>query len=260
MTNANNNFHSSCFCPLRIRIYLVSSGSIALPDYWTQLAVVLTATALGILYWGFKPQIDRLFKEKGKFQKAKSETAPLRKEETQEASLLPENVQITKLSIDDSLLDEIYEQARRKAIDIYHDAQLSFFAIQVYPFTGPSVNIYLDFYSKWADKKCTLRARSDASWHVEHSPPDKHPKYDSGRQVFTTLPWKESPQWMEFLNRAYAKIGPFAPAIGTSYHLFAYPTQNKHWSLGFSDGFSGKEYSFEWDGKGLDENSIKQLS
>jgi len=239
--------------------YLAYSGRIALLDYWTGLAVALTGIALGILYWGFKPQIDRFFNEKRKIHEGKAETGLSRKDETQKSALLPDNAQITQLNIDESLLDQIYEQARHKATDIYHDAQLSRFSIQAFPFhkVGAKVTIYLNFYSKWADKICTFRY-SDVFPKVEHSPPDRRPKFDSDREVFTTLPWKESPQWMQFLNRAYAKIGPLASSLGTCYHLFANPPT--HWHLDFEDGFSGNEYAFEWNGRGLDESSVKQLS
>jgi hypothetical protein len=239
--------------------YLAYSAGIILPDYWTQLAVVLTAIALGILYWGFRPRINRLVKERGNPQESKAETVVVTEGEKQKSALLPDIAHIAKLSINESLLDAIYEQAQRKATSIYHDTQLSLFSIQVYPFMDKSVNIYLYFYSKWADKTCTFRY-SNRLPQVEHSPPDTRPKSDSGREVFTTLPWKESPQWAQFLERAYAKIGPFATALGTNYHLFSYPTRNTYWCLLFHDGFSGTEYDFEWNGKGLDENSIKQLS
>jgi hypothetical protein len=176
----------------------------------------------------------------------------------QKSALLPENANITKLNIDDNLLDAIYEQAHRKAIDIYHDAQLSRFTIQVFPFyeVGTRVNIYLTFHSKWADKTCRFMY-SDAFPQVKHMPPDKRPKFDSGREIFTALPWKKSPQWKQFLERVYAKIGPVTRANGTVYHLTAYPS---YWHLGFDDGFAGNEYSFKWNGRGLDQNSIEQLS
>lgn len=242
-------------------IYFAYSGNIALSDFWTQLAVALTIIALSILYWGFRPQIERFLRGKRKTQNDKAETVSLRKGKKQKSALLPESVNITELNIDASLLDSIYEQAHRKAIDIYHDAQLSGFCIQSYPFAkaGAKVIIYLTFYSKWADRLCVFR-RSDVSPQVEHAPPDKRPKFESEREVFTTLPWKKSPQWMQFLKRVYAKIGPFAPALGTNYHLYAHPSRKIYWHVDFDDNFSGNEYHFEWNGRGLDENSVKQLS
>ena len=66
-----------------IVIYLYSYGFIALLDYWTGLAVALTATALGILYWGFKPRISELFKEKEKLQTGKAKPKEVKKEQEQ---------------------------------------------------------------------------------------------------------------------------------------------------------------------------------
>jgi hypothetical protein len=197
--------------------------------------------------------------EKRKNKNDKVEIVPPRKIITRKNVLLPDGVNITKLSIDDSLLDSIHEQAHRKAVQIYHDAQLSQFTIQVFPFAeiGSRVNIYLDFYSKWADKRCMFRYDKVTS-QVEHCPPDKSPKYDSDREVFTSLPWKESPHWRQILNRVYAKIGPFAPASMTVYYLRTW-TPRPQWRLSFEDNFSGNEYAFTWDGKGLDKNSVRQL-
>lgn len=199
--------------------------------------------------------------EERKIQKVEAETPLSREEETPKSVLLPDDTQITKLNIDNSLLDQIYEQAHRKATDIYHDAQLSEFCIQVFPFleVGAKVAIYLDFYSKWADKRCRFMY-SDTSPQVKHMPPNERPKFDFDREVLTTLPWKTSPQWIHVLNRAYAKIGPFAPASMTRYSLRTHPSRKTEWYLIFNDRFSGNEYEFEWDGMGLDENSVKQLS
>ena len=93
---------------------------------------------------------------------------------------------------------------------------------------------------------------------MEHVTPDKFAK-DYDRKVFVNLPWKESPQWMQFLNMAYVRIKPIQPAIRTSYYLIARAySKDAPWKLEFEDGFTGKDYSYEWNGKGLDENSIKQ--
>jgi len=238
--------------------YLAYSGSIIFPDYWTALAVALTVSALGILYWGFKPRIDRSLKHKKKIQESKTETTSSLELEKRKSELLPDSRHITKLNIDDNLLDRIYEQAHRTAIDLYHDAQLSHFTIQVYPYTKPpSVNIYLDFYSKWANKICKFQYVGLRD-ELRHTTPDKSARTSSEKNVFDALPWKASPQWMQFLHRAYVKIRPLPSVEGTRYHLLADPSIS--WSLCFDDGLSGKEYRFEWDGKGLGESSIKQSS
>jgi len=234
-----------------------------------EIVAVLVAVSLGIpslilTYEKLKPEesiAQGKTERKHEEERIELPTPSRAQGKRQKSALLPENANITKLNIDDNLLDAIYEQAHRKAIDIYHDAQLLGFSIQVYPFNriGTRVNIYLIFYSNWADKMCRFRYREDTP-QVKHSGPDKRPKVGSEREVFTTLPWKKCSQWKQFLHRVYAKIGPFAPAIGTVYHLWAHPTQKTHWLLSFNDNFSGNEYLFEWNGRGLDKNSVKQLS
>ena len=238
---------------------LAYSGNVVLPDYWTGLAVALTAAALAILYWGFRPQINRLLNEKKDSRANKAETIPAAQGETQKIAASLGKAQITKLSINNNLLDDVYEQAQRKAIEIYHDAQLSGFMIQVLFFDNPRVNIYLDFYSKWGNKTCVFRY-DPSDRRVEHSPPDKHPVFGSQKEAFTTLPWKESPQWMQFIERVYAKIGPLTPVKGTHYYLSAFPTPAMGWVIRFEDGFTGAEYAFKWNGKGFDEKSISQTS
>lgn len=44
--------------------FLIYTGSVSMPDYWTGVAVGLTLVAFGIIYWGFKPEIHRLIKAK----------------------------------------------------------------------------------------------------------------------------------------------------------------------------------------------------
>jgi hypothetical protein len=174
-------------------------------------------------------------------------------------ALLPDNTQITNVNMDNSLFDEIYERAQREAIGIYHDAQLSYFTIQVYPYQKLN-NIYLTFYSKWADKTCNF-VSDNCNRQARHSPPDKRPVVNSEERGFTTLPWKKSPQWQKFIERAYAKIEPLTPARNTGYHLSAYISHDGLvWRLNFEDGFSGREHAFKWNGKGFDEGSIVQLS
>lgn len=229
-----------------------------------EIVAVLVTVSLGIpglvLTYEKVKQKETPSIKKRKIQNSEAETVPLRKEKEQKSALLPDTADITKLNIDDSLLDKIYEQAHREATNRYHDAQFSGFTIQVFPFeeVGGKVNIYLKFYSKWADKICGF-VYSDDFPQVKYTPPDKRPKFDSQREVFTTLPWKKSPQWMQFLKRAFAKIGPFAPTSMTRYHLRAIPNRETYWSLTFEDAFAGNEYNFRWNGRGLDENSVKQL-
>jgi len=237
--------------------YLAYSGSIILPDYWTQTAAALTITAFGILYWGFRPQINRFFKEKRDFRGSKIETAPTTIEEIQKST---PPLDITKLPIDNSLLNDIYKEARSKAIDIYQDAQLSSFSIIAFPFSRmvSRYTVFLTFYSKWANKTCEF-ILFENSQEVEHSPPDKRAKFGYERGVFTTLPWIENPQWKQFIEKAYRKIEPLTPVKSSRYNLQARPPPNMYWYLNFEDGFSGAEYPFHWNGKKIDENSVKRL-
>ena len=191
-----------------------------------------------------------------------TKTTTIEEKKSQKSVLLPDTQDITKLNIDDNLLDQIYEQAHTQAINTYHDAKLSIFTIQVFPFQriGANVTIYLDFYSKWADKTCTFRY-SDFQPQVEHSTPDKRAKSDYDRKVFENMPWKESPQWMQFLKRVYVKITPISPSTKTYYHLTARAySQEAPWKVTFEDGFSGEEHPYVWNGKGLDEDSIKRVN
>ena len=52
------------FVPLIFVALLAYWSLVVLVEYWTQLAVGLTLLAVGILYWGWKPEIDRWFAEK----------------------------------------------------------------------------------------------------------------------------------------------------------------------------------------------------
>jgi hypothetical protein len=52
-------------CLLFITIgWLLGTGQANLFDFLTQLAVALAMTAVGLLYWGFRPEINRFFKER----------------------------------------------------------------------------------------------------------------------------------------------------------------------------------------------------
>ena len=259
-------------------LFLAFSGSVVPQDFWTGISIALVTLTLGVLYWGFKPRIDKFFTKERDFQKDKTATPLLKEEESPKneliqtetepskekkisrRGLLADTEDISKLDIENDFLDQIYGQAHNQAIHIYYDAQLSHFIIQVWPFAevGANVNIYFDFHSKWVDKTCSFRY-SDANPQVEHSLPDMPAKSDFDRRSFAKLPWKESPQWIHFLNRAYIKIKPLVPASKTRYHLSAGAYNSPSWRLTFDDGFTGNDFVFEWNGKGLDENSIKQV-
>jgi hypothetical protein len=60
------------------------------------------------------------------------------------------------------------------------------------------------------------------------------------------------------LNKIYDKIKPLPAVKGTSYMIWKHVSDN--WNIKFEDGLNGNEYCFEWNGLGLDENSIKQAN
>jgi hypothetical protein len=224
------------------------------------VASVLVAVSIGV------PSLLLLY-ERSKSGVSISQTKPAAltvetkgQKDTTGSSLLPDITEITQLRIDNNLLDQTYEQARKQAIDINNDAQLSRFTIQVFPFQEATckVHIYFDFYSKWTDKQYSFRYSEDDP-QVVHVLPDKRAKIGYDREVFKSLPWKDSPQWMQFLNKVYVKIKPLNQAMKTCYHLSASAyAKETPWRVTFEDGFSGNDYTFKWDGKGLGEDSIKQ--
>jgi len=238
-------------------IYLAYSGKIALLDYWTGLAIFLTSIAIGVLYWGFKPYIKRSF-EKTSIQDSKKESAPFVKMDEDKSELQPaKNRASFEHHIDDNLLDQIYEKAHQKTVDIYHDAKLSYWGVIIYPFrTTSNTTILLDFYSKWADKKSSFHYNV-SSRELKHMLPDRVVKMDFNRTIYKDLPWKKSPKWKDIIKKAYPKIGPFPADNRTYAHLWAVQEQELLWYLKFDDHFSGKTHSFHWDGRRLDEKSLK---
>lgn len=180
--------------------------------------------------------------------------------ESKKSILLSDGQNITKLNINDNLLDQIYGQAFNQAIQSCHDAKLSTFSVQVFPFRklGERVTIYYYFYSKSANKILKFRY-SEQVPEVEHIVPDKFAKGDLDRSFFENLPWKEATQWADFLVRAYNKIAMLSTVPQSSYHLSAYAFAKPNWRASFEDGFNGNERSFVWNpSKGLSEDSINE--
>jgi len=90
----------------------------------------------------------------GDFEAAvpKTETSQIGEQhmETETQSILqPEDADITRIGIDNKLLNQLYEQALGQAITKYHDAELSGFNLVVYPYMTvlARVNIYFYFTS-----------------------------------------------------------------------------------------------------------------
>jgi hypothetical protein len=142
-------------------------------------------------------------------QQSKADTMPSLGSNTQEIVLLPGNVEITGLGITNDFLDQLCEQAHKEATSYYNDVKLSAFSIMVWPFHADRFTIYLYFYSKFSDKQCNFRF-SEKSPRVRHFLPDRFVTSDANRVVFGDSPWRESPQWLEFIQYVYARIGPLS--------------------------------------------------
>ena len=130
-------------------LFLISSGRVILPDYWTGLAVGLSIALLGVLYYGFKPRINQFLKKTPLKQKDKVEPIQNYKWGIEEQSkILPDNSDITELVIDNKFLDQLYENAQGQAVELFHDAQLCTFTVQVFPYSPGlhRVNLYFEFY------------------------------------------------------------------------------------------------------------------
>ena len=174
-------------------------------------------------------------------------------------TLLPDVTDTTNLKIDNSFLDQLYENAHSKAIKTYSDAKLSSFCIQAIPFDKtPSINIYFDFYSKWTDRICRFQYSSLTS-DLKHYTPNKTAKLDFDRKTLDDLPWRNSPHFLQALSKAYDKIKPL-PSVEGTYYSINMSGYLKNWHISFEDGLSGNEHKYDWNGGGLDENSIIEVT
>jgi hypothetical protein len=176
---------------------------------------------------------------------------------TKKSVLLPDNNEITKLNVTNSFLDEIYKKARSEATKINNDAKLSSFSISVFPFNeqlSSKVNIYMVFYSKWTNRTYQFKYDED-SQQIKHILPDKRSISYLERAVFAKVPWRKNPRWMQFLDRAYAKVKPLPASEYAGYALNANAAYKMPWKVDFNDE-RGNPHIYSWDGVGLDENSI----
>jgi hypothetical protein len=187
--------------------------------------------------------------------------AAVKEEASQKNILLSAAQNITNLNITNDLLDKIYEQAFTQVNQLCHDAKLSDFSIIVRPFNekNTEVSVNFHFYSKFANKIFAFRY-SDGAPQVEHVLPDKYAKDQYDKIVFENLPWKECPQWMHFLGRAYTKIPSLSPVSSSYYTLSSHAFATPNWRARFYDGFTGNEPAYSWDGKGLGEDNIKEIN
>ena len=221
---------------------------------WDIVAALVTAS-IGI------PSLVLAYKvrQEGKSTQGitKSHFLSYKPRKTQENRSKAESPNFTDHSVDNDLLDHIYNQAHQKAIAIYDDAELSAFSIIIHPFVASQTTALLSFYSKWAEKVCVF-IYSENDPQVKHMPPDRHPQLPGITNAFVDLPWKKSPKWNEFIKKAYSSISPFAKSDRSYAHLWARQNGELKWHLKFDDSFSGNTYSFEWNGKSLNEKSVKR--
>jgi hypothetical protein len=267
-----------------IVILLAFFGSVNFPQYSTDLAVGLTLLGVPIWAWALKPRIKKIeIKEKptvstvsipnqqefnySSTEKTKSDnflSILLPKDKTLKHSiyLINEN-EPQKLNFDNSLLDEIYEKARKAASLMFYDSKLSSFHIQVYPFESQEtddsiiksvVNIHFIFYSENAKKVCRMIFNEVGG--VRHMVPDEDVTINFDRMVFSKVPWR-GVNWKAFLSKAYDTVKRLSVSKKTYYDVFA-ASHDKElpWAITFFDGFNGKRRSYNWNGKGIDERRI----
>jgi hypothetical protein len=191
--------------------------------------------------------------------------APSVKGTLRKSKWLPDSRKIADLTIDNSYLNQIYETAEHLAKERYQDAQLSTLSFVVHPFLL-DVGIFLDFYSALAGRSCTYQISENGGYaRVAHVPPDKEIREPLEKRVLKNLPWKESPDWKQFLQISIAKIGPLSAEDRTYYVVSARPwgiedlkEVNVFWEFRVIDNFSGREHVIRWNGKKIGANNIKQ--
>jgi len=159
--------------------------------------------------------------------------------------LLPDPNNISKLNVDNDLLNELYGQAYSRAVSKYHDAKLSGFAILVDPYSDDRVSIHFDFHSQWAGRECTFMIGEigDMQESLPNEPVEREATFDE-------LPWIQEPNWLQFLKKSCERAGPLSPARWSGYILSADAGRDPQWWIYFSDGVTGKKSRFDWDGIG----------
>lgn len=211
------------------------------------LAIALALVAVRATRW--KRKYERV---SGKLEEIKGLVEEQREamEEQREAMrrkrvFLPDPNNVSKLNIDNDLLNELYGQAYSRAVSKYHDAKLSSLTILVYPYKDDRVSIHFNFYSQWAGRQCTLMIGEIGD--MRESLPNKPTE---GEATFEELPWVRDPNWPQFLKKSCEKVGPLPPAPGSDCFLLAEAGGNFRWRVAFEDGVTGKVFWLRWDGKG----------
>jgi hypothetical protein len=190
-----------------------------------------------------------------------AESVPRAQEEQKLKSvLLPDGADFASLSIDNDFLNQLYGQAYRHAITKYHDAKLGSFVLDVYPFMTafPRVQISLYFRSLSTKRQCRFDF-DDKDNQIRNILPDGFIKNEHQMNSFSTLPWDRSPHWLQFLKQMYGGISPLSQVTGThcSLHVFPHEEDNATWLLSFKDGFQGRVFDYEWNGKEINDDNIK---
>jgi hypothetical protein len=174
---------------------------------------------------------------------------------------LEQYVNFDSYGINNKLLTEVYEQSRRISAKNYYDVKLRDFSIQITPWFGNTACIVMEFYSKFAKRTSVFYFYTKAK-RLEHQLPDEYEKYAFRSKVYRVLPWKKNPNWIEFMKKYYAKVGPITPSerswIVLSAPLFL-REEGFRWWLTIRDGLTGRQEIFEWNGKEINDQNVKSL-
>ena len=168
------------------------------------------------------------------------------------------------ITITNDLLDQIFEEARLQATKSYDDAKLEYFSLQFIPFSKKDPeNVYLMFYSGYADRHCVFSFGSDDNFKLKQPKPDKHGSFYMRKKTFDTRPWKENSNWIDFVQKYCVKDAPFHPNEGTYVSLYAHHYKVKKgffWALVIVDGYTGREYRYYWNGKEISDENVSQTT
>jgi hypothetical protein len=219
------------------------------------LNIIFATVLVVLIVWGTKWKrkyqrvSSRLEETKGLVEKQmegiKGLEETLKEAKKRKRVLLPDPNNISRLNVDNDLLNELYGQAYGGAVSKYHDAKLSGFAILVYPYSDDRVSIHFEFHSQWAGRKCTFMIGEigDMKESLPNEPVEREATFDE-------LPWIQNPNWPQFLKKSCEKVGPLPSAPQTNYILSADAYRERQWRLLSKDGVTGKMSDFDWDGIG----------
>jgi len=197
------------------------------------LAIALALVAVRAISW------------KHKYEAASNRLKEKKETLKRQRVLLPDPNNVGQLNIDNAFLNERYGQAYARAVNKYHDAKLSSFAISVNPHWDDKVSLHFDFYSQWARRECTFIISEIGD--MRESLPDR-PKVAGA--TFDELPWIRDPSWPQTFKKSCEKVGPLSPARWTNYMFWAKAGEGSPWTISFEDGVTGEESYLHWGGEG----------